>query len=87
VRIGVVDPRDLRAAAERFGEGDLETRVAERRQDEIGVLASAFNRMAGRIRGTWYCPEPAAAGWSLTNCGASGAAGVRCGAGEDLGRS
>jgi two-component system sensor histidine kinase CpxA len=42
--------RAIARAAERFGEGDLETRVAEGRQDEIGVLASAFNRMASRIR-------------------------------------
>jgi two-component system sensor histidine kinase CpxA len=43
--------RAMARAAERFGEGELETRVREStRQDEVGVLASAFNRMAGRIR-------------------------------------
>jgi signal transduction histidine kinase len=43
--------RAIARAAERFGEGELETRVHEgTRQDELGVLASAFNRMAGRIR-------------------------------------
>jgi signal transduction histidine kinase len=43
--------RAMARAAERFGEGELETRVQESmRQDEVGVLASAFNRMAGRIR-------------------------------------
>jgi signal transduction histidine kinase len=43
--------RAIARAAERFGEGELETRVHEgARQDELGVLASAFNRMAGRIR-------------------------------------
>jgi two-component system sensor histidine kinase CpxA len=41
--------RAIARAAERFGQGDLETRVHEGRQDELGVLASAFNRMAGRI--------------------------------------
>jgi len=43
--------RAIAFAAERFGEGDLETRVQETaRQDEVGILASAFNRMARRIR-------------------------------------
>jgi signal transduction histidine kinase len=43
--------RAIARAAERFGEGELETRVFEGAQrDELGVLASAFNRMAGRIR-------------------------------------
>jgi signal transduction histidine kinase len=43
--------RAIARAAERFGEGELDTRVHESaRQDEVGVLASAFNRMAGRVR-------------------------------------
>jgi signal transduction histidine kinase len=43
--------RAIARAAERFGEGDLETRVQERpRQGEVGLLAVAFNRMADRIR-------------------------------------
>jgi signal transduction histidine kinase len=43
--------RAIARAAERFGEGELETRVrGATRQDEVGLLAAAFNRMAGRIR-------------------------------------
>lgn len=38
--------RDLAAAARRLGTGDLDTRVAVRTRDEIGVLAGAFNQMA-----------------------------------------
>ncbi|MEW6071949.1 MAG: histidine kinase dimerization/phosphoacceptor domain -containing protein [Planctomycetota bacterium] len=37
--------RDLKAAAQEVGRGNLETRVAVRSRDEIGVLAAAFNRM------------------------------------------
>ncbi len=41
---------DLVQAARRVAAGDLSTRVvAPRRQDEVGMLASAFNRMTGRI--------------------------------------
>jgi two-component system sensor histidine kinase CpxA len=37
------------AAVNRFGRGDLATRVPVDRNDEIGHLAGAFNDMAGRI--------------------------------------
>ena len=39
----------LRLAVERFGRGDLATRTGSARRDEIGDLARAFDRMAGRI--------------------------------------
>lgn len=38
--------RRLSAAAERFGNGDLEAHAAVTRTDEIGDLAAAFNEMA-----------------------------------------
>ncbi len=41
--------RDLQKAVERFGRGELSTRVESPRRDEVGQLARAFNRMAGRI--------------------------------------
>ena len=41
--------RNLRLAVDRFGRGDLATRIGSRRPDEIGELARAFDRMAGRI--------------------------------------
>lgn len=40
----------LRAAALRLAGGDLEQRIAIRRQDEIGEVAAAFNHMADRVR-------------------------------------
>ncbi|HWN42728.1 MAG TPA: SpoIIE family protein phosphatase [Thermoanaerobaculia bacterium] len=40
----------LKQGAERIAEGDLETRVAVRSRNEIGALATAFNRMAGDLR-------------------------------------
>ena len=41
--------RALKAAVERFGKGDLKARVGSTRRDELGQLAGAFDRMAGRI--------------------------------------
>jgi signal transduction histidine kinase len=40
---------ELSRAAYSIAEGDLSARVAERRHDEIGQLASAFNEMAERL--------------------------------------
>lgn len=37
---------ELRNAAERFGQGQLSARAVSRRDDEIGLLARSFNRMA-----------------------------------------
>jgi len=41
--------RQLAGAVDRFGSGDLATRIAAPRGDEVGDLARAFNRMAERI--------------------------------------
>ena len=41
--------RSLQQAVERFGRGDLKSRAASNRRDELGQLARAFNRMASRI--------------------------------------
>jgi signal transduction histidine kinase len=41
--------RNLRGVVERFGRGDLGSRCHLTRQDEIGELASSFNRMADQI--------------------------------------
>ena len=41
--------RRLRQAVDRFGRGDLSTRVHSTRKDEIGELSQAFDEMAGRI--------------------------------------
>jgi two-component system cell cycle sensor histidine kinase/response regulator CckA len=47
---GFVKPMQrLRAAAERLSRGELDARVAMARDDEIGALASAFDRMADRL--------------------------------------
>lgn len=40
----------LRAAAQDLGEGDLNARVPVRRDDELGEVAVAFNRMAERLQ-------------------------------------
>jgi signal transduction histidine kinase len=40
---------NLQKAVERFGHGDLSARVGSTRRDELGQLARAFDRMAGRI--------------------------------------
>ena len=41
--------RQLAGAVDRFGSGDLATRIPAPRGDEVGDLARAFNRMAERI--------------------------------------
>jgi two-component system sensor histidine kinase CpxA len=41
--------RNLREAVDRFGRGQLSTRVGSQRKDEIGELATAFDHMANRI--------------------------------------
>lgn len=41
---------ELTHAAERIGQGKLDTLVAARQHDEIGELAGQFNKMAGRLR-------------------------------------
>jgi signal transduction histidine kinase len=46
----IVTPlRAVAAAVDRFGRGDLATRVSTTRRDEIGQLTRAYNEMAGRI--------------------------------------
>ena len=48
--VNIASPlRELAQAVERFGRGDLSTRVGSRRRDEIGNLARAFDQMADRI--------------------------------------
>ena len=42
--------RGLTASVQRFAAGDLSTRVAVNRRDEVGELASAFNTMAATIQ-------------------------------------
>lgn len=42
--------RSLTASVQRFAAGDLDTRVAVVRRDEVGKLASAFNIMAATIQ-------------------------------------
>ena len=50
IAMTIVRPvRHLAVAVDRFGSGDLTTRVPEKRGDEVGDLARAFNRMAERI--------------------------------------
>ena len=41
--------RQLAGAVDRFGSGDLATRIRGAARDEVGDLARAFNRMAERI--------------------------------------
>jgi putative nucleotidyltransferase with HDIG domain len=43
---------DLVQGTQRIGQGDLRYRVPVRSQDEVGVLAESFNRMAGRLSET-----------------------------------
>lgn len=45
----VVPVRAIAGAVDRFGRGELGTRVDTRRRDEIGHLGQAFNQMAARI--------------------------------------
>ena len=48
---GIVGPvEELSRAAERFGQGDLDLRVAALGKDELGRLASTFNRMADALQ-------------------------------------
>lgn len=50
----VTDPvTELSQAAERIAEGDLSQRVSVYAGDEIGVLAVAFNNMAGRMQASY----------------------------------
>lgn len=42
---------DLTSAADALAAGDLSIRMDEQRQDELGVLARALNRMASRLQG------------------------------------
>lgn len=50
VAINLVRPlRNLRRTVEQFGRGDLTARTGSLRQDEIGGLSRAFDRMAERI--------------------------------------
>jgi signal transduction histidine kinase/HAMP domain-containing protein len=44
--------RKLRTGAERIGHGDFSVELPVRRQDELGALAQAFNRMAQELRDT-----------------------------------
>lgn len=47
----VIDPLDhLRGAAERFGAGEADTKVAEHGDDEVAALGRAFNRMTAAVR-------------------------------------
>jgi len=42
--------RELAAGARRIEEGDLDQRVGDSRDDEVGLLASSFNTMAGALK-------------------------------------
>ncbi len=44
--------RELRRGAERIGEGDFAVELPARRDDELGTLAQAFNRMARELQET-----------------------------------
>jgi signal transduction histidine kinase len=47
---GIASPvRRLATVVERFGAGDMTARIDLRRRDELGELASAYNKMADRI--------------------------------------
>jgi signal transduction histidine kinase len=50
--VGIVSPiRRITASMDRFGEGDLSTRLNMQRRDEIGGLARSFDEMAERLQG------------------------------------
>ena len=50
IAAGIASPvRRLAAVVERFGAGDMTARIHLRRRDELGDLASAYNKMADRI--------------------------------------
>jgi len=50
IALTIVRPiRQLAGAVDRFGSGDLATRIPAPRSDEVGDLARVFNRMAERI--------------------------------------
>lgn len=42
--------RELKAALERFGQGDFSARTGSKRRDEVGDLARTFDRMGERIQ-------------------------------------
>jgi len=42
---------DIREGAERIGKGDLEHRITNYRQDQLGDLAEDINKLAGDVRG------------------------------------
>ncbi|MGB2635695.1 MAG: HAMP domain-containing sensor histidine kinase [Candidatus Acidiferrum sp.] len=49
--VGIVSPiRRITASLDRFGQGDLSTRVNMQRRDEIGGLARSFDEMAERLQ-------------------------------------
>jgi signal transduction histidine kinase len=49
---GMTTPlREMAAAARRMSQGDYRNRVAATTRDEVGQLASAFNRMAAQLEG------------------------------------
>ena len=49
--VGIVSPiRRITASMDRFGQGDLSTRVNMQRRDEIGGLARSFDEMAERLQ-------------------------------------
>ena len=50
IGIEAVDLEDLRRGLDAVAEGDLNSRVEVRRQDEIGELAAHFNEMTGVLR-------------------------------------
>ena len=50
IAAGIASPvRRLATVVERFGAGDMTARIDLRRRDELGDLASAYNKMADRI--------------------------------------
>jgi signal transduction histidine kinase len=50
IAAGIASPvRRLAAVVERFGAGEMTARIDLRRRDELGHLASAYNKMADRI--------------------------------------